>query len=404
LIISTLTILFNERGHYPIQRGGFAGERKGQKSAGQAFGAVFVERFQMEDQATHSGEAAVPRWMTRRISRKLAWLAVAVAFGGFWMTHLSYMPFWSAGIKSLLTLGSFGLAAALDRLLWQPRFFQRQRWMAYLLAVLAAAGLLTWLRYGLEDLGGILPPAFVLPAFPKLPFGLLLGTLYFFQLLAVHAASLLGHLFLAWMSAQKRAHRLAEEKLAAELSLLKSQVNPHFLFNALNNIYALSYTNDPQTPEAVLMLAGLMRYLLEDSQAASVPLQREIEFLESYLALQRIKSSAYERVSVAYGHLPPHSRVPPMLLLPFFENLFKHGDLETNPQGHARMSMGVSPEGWLCLELENTCREGRQDGRGGFGLRNAAARLRLLYGAGYRLSCGQEGILWTVSLQIPLSP
>src|SRR5690606_6309428 len=152
---------------------------------------------------------------------------------------------------------------------------------------------------------------------------------------------------------KSREHRksLENEKLNAELAFLKSQINPHFLFNSLNNIYSLAYQKSEKTPEAILKLSEIMRYMLYESNEEFVMLEEEINYLENYIELQKLRFKEKVYVDLHINIDQPGHRIMPLLLISFLENAFKHG-VSTEASTPIRINIGVQ-NGRLHLNAEN---------------------------------------------------
>jgi signal transduction histidine kinase len=218
----------------------------------------------------------------------------------------------------------------------------------------------------------------------------------------------LGHDHQHEQRRRKAAEQLRKEAerqhLAAELGMLKAQINPHFLFNTLNNIYSLASEQDPEAPAAtaVLQLSDLMRYLLYESAADTVPLAKEVEHLRNFLNLHllRLPGAGPERLHFEVAPELEFSTFPvaPMLLQPLVENAFKHGDLTARP--HAVELQLAVVDG----QLEFTVRNRRRDPRpgppqpGGVGLPNLRRRLQLLYPGRYALHVHETAEYYTVTM------
>ncbi|KUG09167.1 sensor histidine kinase [Solirubrum puertoriconensis] len=200
---------------------------------------------------------------------------------------------------------------------------------------------------------------------------------------------------------QQQKEELEHRQLRAEMDLLKAQVQPHFLFNTLNNIYYEAYREAPRTAALVEQLAALMRYFVDLSRQERVPLSAEVDFLRNYLALERIRFRHELRVELrvdAAGELP----VPPMLLIPLVENLFKHGFDKRAERNEAALHLWTQ-DGCLHFEAVNPLPPAPlAPAGGGFGLPNLRERLRLLYGARYALSAHPAHGQFTARLTIPL--
>jgi len=190
---------------------------------------------------------------------------------------------------------------------------------------------------------------------------------------------------------QQTAEQLEKEKLAAELKLLKSQINPHFLFNTLNNLYALTLNNSSKAPLTVHKLSELMSYMLYDSNQVEVPLDKEIQYIRNYIDLEKIRYG--ERLDVTmniYGSTEG-ILVAPLLILPFVENSFKHGARNQLHNSWIHIDIEVLPDG-LVLKVENSKPDFQTENQkaSGLGLRNVRKRLDHLYPERYFLQLFDE--------------
>lgn len=171
--------------------------------------------------------------------------------------------------------------------------------------------------------------------------------------------------------------RLETEKLNAELAFLKSQINPHFLFNSLNNIYSLAYQKSDKAPEAILKLSEIMRYMLYESNDEKVSLEDEINYLENYIDLQklRVKEQVYLELKVNVDNF--QHRIMPLLVISFLENVFKHG-VATDKDHPIRITVEVQ-NNRLHFKAQNKKSRLNKDKSGGIGLTNLKRRLELGY-------------------------
>ena len=192
---------------------------------------------------------------------------------------------------------------------------------------------------------------------------------------------------------------LENANLNAELNFLKSQINPHFLFNTLNGIYSLAHNKSSQTETAVLKLSDLMRYVLYESGAEKVELEKDIQYLSNYIDLQRLRLSS--KVTIHYqvkGDLKGRY-IAPLLLISFIENAFKHGISYTN-SSFIQVEITVFEE-TLTLFVENPIVE-TDSFVGGVGLKNATRRLELLYPGKHSLNIVNNGRLHLVNIKLNL--
>ncbi|MGA3014339.1 MAG: sensor histidine kinase [Bacteroidales bacterium] len=204
-----------------------------------------------------------------------------------------------------------------------------------------------------------------------------------------------------WFDTQKLKAELVNQTQTSELALLRSQVNPHFLFNTLNNIYSLVCKKSPDAPEAIMKLSSIMRYMLYDANTDKVLLEKEIEYLESFIELQKLRIRYDNFVELRIDGDVGNKIIAPMLLIPFVENAFKHGDKAVNSPG-IRIHLVVSPHK-LVFEIINHVKKnffGQKDKIGGIGLQNIKRRLEILYPGKYSLETTQENDLYRVNLSI----
>lgn len=198
---------------------------------------------------------------------------------------------------------------------------------------------------------------------------------------------------------EREATEFRSEKLEAELKFLKSQINPHFLFNALNNIYALTVIKSDQAPDNLLKLSGMLRYMLYDCKADRVPLGKEIEYLHHFIDLNLLKDSRGLNVQVQLDESRPALSIAPMLLIPFVENAFKHSKIEDRANGWIRIHLETTTN-QIRFTVENSVPESAhvKDQVGGIGLKNVRRQLELLYPEHHELTIETEADTFRVSL------
>lgn len=203
-----------------------------------------------------------------------------------------------------------------------------------------------------------------------------------------------------WIRSEQEKNVLQKEVFDAEMTLLKNQVNPHFLFNTLNNIYSLSFKKSDKAPESILKLSGLMRYMLKDSSAEKVLLSKELDYIKDFIDLQRLRYTNGGYIDYTVSADKETYEIAPLLLIPFIENGFKHG--ETNlPDAPLRISITVE-NGRLLLLVKNRKAKGNKDESNGIGLVNVRKRLDLLYPQSYELSIKDEEVNYICQLTIKL--
>ncbi|HEY1053774.1 MAG TPA: sensor histidine kinase [Emticicia sp.] len=203
-----------------------------------------------------------------------------------------------------------------------------------------------------------------------------------------------------WFLNEKIKSNLENEKLASELAFLKSQINPHFLFNSLNNIYSLAYQKSAKTPEAVLKLSEIMRYMLYESNESKVCLDEEIRYLENYIELQKLRFKDKAYINFEIDGDTQNLKITPLVLISFVENAFKHG-LATDKENPITIVLNVSSDK-LYFQVINKKNNQNKDETGGIGLQNVQRRLDLLYKGAYRLHIEDTETIYNCELYLNL--
>jgi two-component system LytT family sensor kinase len=200
---------------------------------------------------------------------------------------------------------------------------------------------------------------------------------------------------------EKVSQQLVIDKREAEMELLKSQVQPHFIFNTLNNIYALSQENSPLTSEMIFRLASLLDYMLYDAGKIVIPLEKEMAYIKNYIALQRIRYSDNLDVVVNIFDDLEGIFIPPLLIMPFVENSFKHGVSRQTQNSWMTIDVSVKDKD-LTVKVENSkaadCNN--QVDNSGIGIKNVRKRLDILYQDRYTLKCMNESESYLVILKL----
>lgn len=216
--------------------------------------------------------------------------------------------------------------------------------------------------------------------------------------------ALLIKISINWFRDQKLKSDLQYQQQTQELALLKAQVNPHFFFNTLNNIYSLVYKKSDDAPAAVLKLSEIMRYMLYDSKTDTVPLLRELEHLENYLELEKLRLRDTNYISYQVEGDAGRIMIPPMLLISFVENAFKHGKKRVKNPG---ITIRIEASGTSLRFIVANYTLGRQpddNGSGGIGLQNISRRLELLYPDCHSLDIVNDSDQYIVNLELNCNP
>lgn len=210
------------------------------------------------------------------------------------------------------------------------------------------------------------------------------------------------YLFKRWYLDELKNKKLVEEKIAAELNFLKAQIHPHFLFNTLNNLYALTLIKSEKTPDIVLKLSELLDYMIYKSNDEFVSLAKELEIVEGYIELEKMRYN--ERLELTYhvnGEAEKY-QIAPLILLPFIENCFKHGASKDRKKPVVHIEIDIEPE-MLNLKAVNSMPEKKltdETEREGIGLSNVKRRLELIYPGNYELEIKPDNKVFEVDLKI----
>jgi two-component system, LytTR family, sensor kinase len=198
---------------------------------------------------------------------------------------------------------------------------------------------------------------------------------------------------------------LLAEKQAAELQLLKAQINPHFLFNALNNVYSLVEAKSDLAGPMLVKLSNLLRYVIYESQKPHAELSNEIREINNFMELYVMQFAQRPRIEFFIEGQPDNHYLEPMLLIPLLENCFKHANLGKTNQAFCQLELKVLPNGQLSFTTRNSFDplDQQKDSIGGVGLENMRRRLQLRYPDNHLLEVSQHAGIFEVLLQLPLT-
>lgn len=222
-------------------------------------------------------------------------------------------------------------------------------------------------------------------------------TIWFFFLVVTGfslAIELTFELFRQILSRQE----VEAEKNKAELALYKAQINPHFLFNTLNTLYALVLSGSEKTESAFVKFSGILRYMYSQSGSELIPAERELDYIRQYVDLQKLRLNHHTTIDFVVEVAHVQTLIPPMILITFVENAFKYGT-SSETDCTVRIFIRVD-EDCLLLETENAVMRRREDGECGIGIANCRKRLELLYPNRYELRTGECDGIYRVKLVI----
>jgi two-component system, LytTR family, sensor kinase len=299
------------------------------------------------------------------------------------LVHLRYI------INSLIYISLFYINAGI----LVPQFLNRRKYKRYaIMAVVAFILILfiTWLVL------------FALLNRPGFNFRGHLLFNFFFCLFFI-AASTAYSMIKERVQAERLAREKENENLKTELSLLRSQASPHFMFNVLNNMVALARKKSDLLEPSLMKFSALMRYMLYEADEEKVSLEKEIEYLQSYIDLQQLRFGSNVTIQVQLHTADRYYEIEPMLLIPFVENAFKHG---TGIIENARIDIALKAQNYLLqFEVKNKYNPASieiKDKTSGIGLANVQRRLALLYGNRQQLHIDKQGEWFSISLTLNL--
>lgn len=319
----------------------------------------------------------------RWLQHVLFWLVLVTPFVVLLGGDPNY-TYWQAFRDVMLQALAYAVLVYINLLVLVPQFLQQRRFGAYLGLLLVCLALTVPLHALAEYF-----------SYQRTPLREA-GNLNYWLLLLMSAINMMVMIALTsglkfakkWFVHQRETQVLEREKLQAELKFLKAQINPHFLFNTLNNLYSLTLKKSDQAPDMVLKLSEMMRYMLYHSNERIVPLEKEITYMRNYIDLEQMRKLDKAEVSFEVDDDYEGKMIAPLLLIPFLENSFKHGISHNTSPGWVRVKMQID-DNRLNFVIENSKpKNGHKHINGtdhGVGLKNVKRRLDLLYPDNYTL-------------------
>jgi two-component system, LytTR family, sensor histidine kinase AlgZ len=335
---------------------------------------------------------------------KHLWLHIS-----FWCVYLSFNLYqvsvfqrrfesfdWSKGITVLALQFVLTLFIAYFNYFYLlPRFLVRKNWLRYILefsipfavVVLARVHLHRYIidGYTHQDRYAYSPTFIIHSVVITLFIAIFIGFLRFVS---------------DWFEFQATKKEVETEKLTAELNFLKAQINPHFLFNTLNNLYYLAYSKSPNTTEVIAKLSQVMRYMIHDSNHPRVLLSKEIEYMENYIALEKLRLNDQTTITFNIQGNTAKVKVAPLILITFLENAFKHGITNTSSASWINILIEIV-DNELIYVVENSKTNGaEQTEKSGIGLANVRRRLELLYPRRHELKVEDHADRYYIELKL----
>lgn len=337
----------------------------------------------------------------RILSHILFWIAYILFFFGQY-------AFFKEGVDNLSTLYSLILTATIDIMaayftvyFLLPRFLFQKKYIGFsILFLLSAAAAIILQRVLLYYISY---PVFYPEMASKLKGFWHINPFYsFFNIYTVVSLFAVIKLMKYWYHNQKLKNELENKNKASELALLRSQLNPHFLFNTLNNIDALITSDPDKASDAVIKLSEIMRFTLYDTNGDSVPLEKEINYLENYISLQqlRLKNPYFVKIDMNIEKCR-NRNIAPMLFIPMVENAFKHGSKNVVAPGiEINLTCEDDAIKFEVINRYNLIEEHNKDKTSGIGLANTKKRLELLYPEKHNFTIRKSEGIYKVNLDI----
>lgn len=225
----------------------------------------------------------------------------------------------------------------------------------------------------------------------------------FFNLFFVVFIAIAIKFYKRWNEKDFQEQKVQKEKVEAELQMLKTQINPHFLFNTLNSIYVLALKQSEQTANTVMKLSDILDYILYRINTPKIAISNEIKIIEDYVELEKIRFSNRVDLDFNTDLQSKDIQIPPMLIIPFIENAFKHGVAKSIGKSWIKISIKETNGALHILVANSKTQNKLKDKTGGIGLENVKKRLNLLYDSKYQLDISEKQMQYLVSLSIPIN-
>jgi sensor histidine kinase YesM len=321
-----------------------------------------------------------------------------LVFGGWYYFRYQDYPTWSQAVQvTLLKVGDIALMIYITNYLLIPRLLYKKKYGLFVLVFVVM--ILTSSILKMYIIGEILGR----PDLFRLNSHTLKTRLYdniiphFFLVIAGAAVKLIFD----FLKMQQRVTEIAKEKAETELNFLKSQINPHFLFNSLNSVYFLIHKDNPAARQALHKFSDMLRYQLYEMNGEKIPIEKEITYLKDYMDLQQLRKD--DRFEVRFDCSPDVKGflIEPLLLIPFVENAFKHISNKDDSTNFVTVKMSRQ-NGSFAFEVENSRDPGikNTEQAGGIGLNNVKRRLELLYPQKHELSINDTPNVYKIDLKL----
>lgn len=225
----------------------------------------------------------------------------------------------------------------------------------------------------------------------------------FFNMFFVVFVAIAIKFYKRWSEKDYREQTIQKEKVEAELQMLKTQINPHFLFNTLNSIYVLAMKKSDQTANIVMKLSDILDYILYRINTPKISIVNEIQIIENYIEIEKIRFTDRINLTLTHSFNSTDIQIPPMLIIPFVENAFKHGVAKSMEKSWISIAIEEKDQ-MLHVTISNSKSQGAmRSPSGGIGLANVKKRLDLLFSDSYKLDISEKNNRYDVFLSIPIN-
>ncbi len=364
----------------------------------QTFRLIERVQYNMDAVANKDWLSKLIRFFTKRaVYHSLFWLLLLVSLmliedtGGGFLFTLS---------NEIVNVCFYATIVYFNLLYLIPNYLTRNRLLTYAGLLILATIIITPLK--------IIVFYFKFSGYPELQAQLVRNqTIYFVATFVIASASTIGRIITDWVRTTQEKQELETRTMQTELRFLKSQINPHFLFNTLNSLYALTLKKSDKAPEIVIKLSEMMRYMLYECNEKRVLLSNEVHYIQNYLDLERLRHGSKVDISFeATGHISDQ-QIAPLMFIPFIENSFKHGLTNQLERGFVNIRLHVEKQD-IDFFIENNKPNAlpHQDHHrrsGGIGLVNVRRRLDILYPRQYSLEIYDNPKTYAVQLKMHLN-
>lgn len=336
---------------------------------------------------------------------------LAVIHLAFWILYFTFFfyqitiprrgmepDYYKALLDAISQVIFMGSLSYLNYFVFLPRFLKHRNALRYFgefilpFAVIIACNIFIKRQIYLEDIGN--------------------GKSYFFKqrfifLHSVYSAFIVSFVAMLrfaqdWFDLEAKRKEIENEKLVSELRFLKEQINPHFLFNTLNNLYYLAHTQSPNTKEVIAKLSQMMRYMIYEANNETVPVSKEIEYISNYIDLEKLRLEDDFPIEFSISGEYQHLKITPLIFITFLENAFKHGVESGDSKSWVKVSLVFEEKN--CIYKVSNSKKNSEFGsqKSGIGLKNTVRRLNLSYHNAHNLQINEDLDSYNVTLEINL--